>query len=115
MTAKTLTALKASIAHHESNLAAEMPGEVALNRRNCALCRKFNRLSMSDSEACTGCPVADKTGKQFCDGTPFYDLESAYYEWKHDPKKTMRALAFRKAEREEIKFLKSLLPKEGKA
>ena len=34
--------------------------------KNCALCEKFNKF-----EGCYGCPVAEKTGQCFCEGTPY--------------------------------------------
>lgn len=42
----------------------------------CALCLNFNAKAWSSQgEDCEGCPVAEATGKPFCDDTPYTRLE----------------------------------------
>lgn len=58
------------------------------DRVSCGLCQKFNT-----AYGCTGCPVAKKTGKDFCEDTP-------YEKWVNEKS---RANALK-----ELNFLKSL-------
>ena len=101
----TLTALKASIAHHESHLLCERTEDVKLGPFYCALCRIFRR---SDA-ACGGCPVRDCTGKPNCRETPYRALVSAHNKWVLVGNRRDRE-AFLIAEQAEIDFLKRLLP-----
>lgn len=88
MDAKTLEALKGSVAKWEAIVAGtgEDHGQM-----NCPLCYVF---IIGD---CEGCPVMAATGKRFCAGTPY----EAYYE-----------SAKRSDAADELAFLKSLLPQD---
>ena len=44
--------------------------------RNCALCLKF------DAPSCKGCPIAQKTGRKWCDESP-YDVWSKHQDSEH--------------------------------
>ncbi|WP_424967298.1 hypothetical protein [Dinoroseobacter sp. S375] len=101
MDAKTLEALKASIAKWEKNARVRKAENAKLTVIDCPLCDLFHKLG------CEGCPVAERTGEISCWDTPY---EHAYHErgeWLED---ASRGPLFRAAAREEVAFLKSLLP-----
>lgn len=112
MDAKTLQALKDSIAHWKDNLAAETPGDVNISRKDCALCDLFWGLG------CRGCPVPEKTGSKRCKQSPYYDAVYDFMDWDYQPYfYSVPAEAsinfrnhFRNSCRAEIAFLESLLP-----
>lgn len=98
---KTLTALKASIAHWEDNLVKAKAGEeFSTFAEDCALCAKFAPFSQSIEKDCVACPVAKKTGLLCCEGTPYCDVSYAQRE-DEDCAAVVEA---------ELDFLKSLLP-----
>jgi hypothetical protein len=103
MDAKTLEALKASIAKWERNAEAKTPAEYKIREKDCPLCDLFRR------NLCDGCPVSDRTEEIFCYGTP-YDLAApAKYDWIRASSKSAADRAHAAA-RDEVAFLKSLLP-----
>lgn len=61
---------------------------------NCALCEKYFPSGCSDP--CKGCPIFEKTGKHFCDGTPYEKYQITADE---------------DIAKEEVEFLKSLRKK----
>lgn len=104
MNAKTLKALKASIAHWR-RLAT---GKASVTERpfsdDCALCKLFVEQAEIGFE-CVGCPVMAKTGLNKCQRSPWSTASTSYFlegplscRFKDDAKK-------------ELAFLKSLLPK----
>jgi len=95
----TLTALKASIKHWEENAEIADLDEAKISIGDCALCGQFFYFG-----GCGGCPVAERTGKNRCQGTPYSRAVNA--------EKTNDLPAFIKAAKAEIAFLKSLLPPE---
>ena len=66
---------------------------------NCALCEKYVK---DFSPYCKGCPVKEKTHKQFCQGTPYAKYSNELDKYKHDTT-TLQTFA-----KEELAFLKSL-------
>lgn len=121
MEARTLEALKESIAHHERAYAN--PLEEELGPENCHLCQLFfrdlNRDHTQEKDPnCVGCPIFESTGKRYCESTPYMAaaelaeelVEEQKYYGEQDP---LRLERFRLAEFNEIQFLKSLLPKEN--
>lgn len=92
----TLEALEASIAKWEKNARVRNLDNAQIYSDTCALCDLFYE------DDCTGCPVQRKTGLKECSGTPWVDC----CEIKNDDD----IEGFRAAAREEVKFLKSLLP-----
>lgn len=110
MTPETLTALKASIAHHEENLNAETPGEVKLGAWCCALCAIYREIAVGAVQ-CNGCPVKERTGCHGCEESPYTQLWDAFMEWNEAPSADTKS-AFLAACRAEIEFLRSLLPEE---
>lgn len=116
MTTTTLKALKLSIAHHKKNLKAKTSNAVELGKEACALCNLFWK-SDGDNIRCYGCPVLEASGEHACRGTPYIELHVASKAWEWawpgeaNDRLAQRRTAFRAAERAEIKFLESLLPK----
>ena len=104
MNATTLKALKASIRKWERNARAKTPEEYKTKGSDCALCVLFPMSS------CGSCPVANKTGYSDCVGTPYYDARAAAMDWAIFRTEQERNAAHAAA-REEVAFLKSLLPK----
>ena len=109
MNRKARAALNKSIAHwkrmrdaNELNI-GEMP-----SGKDCPLCSIYQ----DSIPACAGCPVQQKTGKDFCVGTPF---EEAYEAWgeAYDALEELNGeqearAKWRRAAAKEIKFLESL-------
>ena len=92
-------ALEASITHWEENLAAKTLKEVSVGADACALCSLYNK-----NGGCTGCPVKEKTGHNFCWGTPYIGVGAAMSCWQATDDDTL----FRDVAQKEIDFLKSL-------
>lgn len=106
MNKKTLLALEASIEHWRENEVAETVDKVEVYGRSCALCRMFSLKN----DNCTGCPVADRTGYQFCFRSPWDSARNAFSVWCRNPESIAARDAFRAAARVEREFLESLLP-----
>lgn len=104
MDAKTLEALKASIAKWERNAKAETPMDYLTATTDCPLCDLFYRGPIE----CKGCPVSARTRKMFCAGSPYAQACSARRKWWDGDGTAEQAHA---AARKEVAFLKSLLPK----
>ncbi len=106
MNKQTLKALKDSVAHWTRLSSGSLKRGEDVGPTHCGLCRLFNN---DDSKnPCFGCPVFDKSGEVYCDNTPFEDASNEYRV--HG----IRSPQFRKAAKEELKFLKGLLPKPSK-
>ena len=105
MDAKTLEALKASIAKWERNAEAKTPGEYKIGEEDCPLCVMFKIWP----DECEGCPVFERTGIKSCRGTPYVQAATARRDWRCGYVTADRARA---AARDEVAFLKSLLPEE---
>jgi hypothetical protein len=122
MDKKTLNALKKSITKWERNVKnaqfnLEHDGhirQVLISSKDCPLCVLFGpgRLIRTNSyykpvkDDCVLCPIKAKTGKRFCKCTPYSYVES--YLDRRCFKSCVRVCE------EEVKFLKSLLPKNPK-
>ena len=112
MNSETLDALKASIRKWRENAAARTPEQVSIGMGSCALCRMFHPAYKASWEnMCDGCPIAGKTGKTGCEGTPYDDAVDALDRWEW---RESGAAEFRRIACEEVAFLESLLP-EGEA
>jgi hypothetical protein len=109
MDAKTLEALKASIAKWERNAEAETPAQYLTSGSDCPLCEMFVRYMRSEG-VCTGCPVFGATSQKGCFGTPFHAADDARYAWVYNEGTKEAA---HEAARAEVDFLKSLLPAEA--
>ena len=78
---------------------------------NCPLCKVFH--SRTSKVFCEGCPVALKTGKRFCDDSPYEKW--AYHQYdahSHEYDGGMKCKECARLARVELKFLKRLLPKD---
>lgn len=93
MDAKTLKALNGSIEKWQ-NIVAKTDRDLGV--KNCPLCQLFY-VGRSQKDECNGCPVAESTGKTGCEGSPYM---------QHCITPTIQCA------KAELKFLKSLLPKE---
>lgn len=106
MDRKTLTALRESVRKWERIVAGTGKDN---GTEDCALCQEFN-LQVEDK--CEGCPVAAKTGKPFCWNSPFV-------AWCKSSTLTLlgrvaKSKAAKVAAREELDFLRGLLPKSSR-
>lgn len=103
MSPKTLKALKLSIAHWKRlATGTEKKGEMP-HADDCALCKLF----WTDN-GCKDCPVAAKTGLNYCIGTPYL---AAIKAWRARFRGIEGAI-FLAAAQKELEFLESLLPAE---
>jgi hypothetical protein len=93
---RTLQALRRSIANWQARVDGTYTGPEGA--AGCPLCLLFNRREDSKDD-CIGCPVANKVGKKYCEGTP-------YEMWADQG--MLQPLA-----EQELKFLQSLLPPSG--
>lgn len=103
MDAYTLKALKGSIRKWEQIV--EGTG-IDKGPYNCPLCMKFNSVFVSAyQENCKGCPVAERSGRSACLGTPYEAWDARDESLDGSPENISLA-------EEELKFLRSLLPEE---
>ena len=108
MKATTHKALLGSIEKWEK-IVARTGGDESTS--NCPLCAVFyEEVNDEFPDACAGCPVSTKTGKPYCDGSPYaawakikYDEEKSPHPWLADSDKSRRAAKL------ELAFLKRLL------
>ncbi len=109
MDTETLTALRGSIAKWEAIVAGK---GVDLGADNCPLCRRFNDyVNPNAGRFCAGCPVALEAGLPRCEGTP-YDRYQAAEEamCDNEDEAGYHENAMAAAAKDELAFLKSLLP-----
>lgn len=112
MTKETLKALKGSIKKWED---IRDNGGIDLNSSNCPLCQKF----LEKRASCKGCPVAVKTSFDLCRETPYYDWYEHHRVEEHPMTEGLKVeedcigMCYELADKE-VKFLRSLLPKEKK-
>jgi hypothetical protein len=115
MDRNALRALKASIKAWEGKKRRADPDKVSTGVDACPLCDVFYGPAGS---RCQGCPIKERTGLIFCDGSPYEAAHKAYaawhkaaMEWGLKPPRTQWSKhEWRKAAQAEIDFLKSLLP-----
>ncbi len=127
---KVLNALKESIEHWTDNY--NNPTNMSLGAYHCPLCVLLSdllkRSKRSPDKRCTTdidgvevmCPIKERTGKPYCDGTPYdkvVSLRAGYQcsqgsaplsQYKHV---TNWEATLKEAAGKELNFLKSLLPK----
>lgn len=106
MNRKTLSALKKSIKHWERNVLAKTPGKTSTGNEQCALCALF----LNQSESCQGCPVALKTGKPYCYGSPYEKAACERNFWYFRLGNLKAKERWHLAAKAELAFLRSLLP-----
>lgn len=103
MNTETLKALNESIRHWQAYADGRWKEEGMPTSDNCALCLLFNTKSTVDNP-CIGCPVMAKTKLSICQETPWRKVCSAVMEHGVDSPQ------FIEAAKEELEFLKSLIP-----
>jgi len=101
MNAKTLKALKGSIAKWEKIVAGT---GVDRGERNCPLCKLFNNPH-SDNR-CFGCPVRERTQRRFCRRTAY----TTWWKWGWEGS-TAETAKQKRVATSMLRFLKSLLPR----
>lgn len=114
MDARTLEALKASIAKWERNAVAETPDNYLITPTDCPLCGLFF------DEDCRGCPVAAKVRTPGCARTPYETAADTKFEWETefdpllpDTREVIKRRGIAHAAAlKEVAFLQSLLPAE---
>jgi|TARA_R110000796_G_scaffold76589_6_gene171224 hypothetical protein len=97
MDTPALAALNACISDWEGYVNISDASQVDITKDGCALCAAFRT-----DEGCTGCPVVNLTGKDFCEDTPY---ATAFNKLK---KGTLPE--FRAAAQDVLAFCKALLP-----
>ena len=100
MKAKTLKALRKSIAHWKRLATGKRHTGEDVGPFHCALCEMFFH-----EEDCRGCPVRERTGKSTCQDSPYHDA------WEAAELTSLDSASFKKKAAIELAFLKSLLPK----
>ena len=98
MTESTLEALNKSIDKWERLASNGYDEETRITAKECPLCRRFRKNGVL---RCWLCPVYEKTKRSLCQGTPYEDAV-LFLHYKRDD--------FRRAARDEVDFLRSLLP-----
>jgi len=54
---------------------ADMP--LPIGPRACSWCLLFNSMQRR-SDDCKGCPIYERTGRQYCEGTPYETVDEVY-------------------------------------
>jgi hypothetical protein len=115
MSPDILAALQASIEAWEKKAKATDYHSIRLGTDGCPLCQLLFDKDHPDG-ICGGCPVFERSGEDNCRKTPYGAVRVARYDWYDainaaNRKATARAIAaFQTAARDEVAFLKSLLP-----
>jgi hypothetical protein len=114
MDPETLEALKGSIAKWER--VVEGGQQENGGPTDCPLCSRFNSQFNKNltNPPCQGCPVSIRTGQKFCEGSPYDEIEKLEDggEYVFDSNEEFVS-TFRSAAKEELEFLKSLLPRQS--
>jgi hypothetical protein len=79
MDAKTLEALKASIAKWERNARVRIPETAGIKSDSCPLCKIY----INSTNICDGCPVAERVRSPGCTLTPWRSAFDALTAWRH--------------------------------
>ena len=108
MTAATFKALKGSI---KKWVKIEAGTGVDEGPENCDLCKNFRKQGDRFVYTCHGCPVSQKTGRDFCFNTPYqtWDEHQRLYHYCEVDK--VHCPTCKRLAQEELAFLRSLLPK----
>lgn len=112
-------ALKRSIKHWEIMRAEPLNELHEPSPEDCSLCQEFRGPYPCYKIKGKKCPIFQKTKHNCCEGSPYQAAHDSWDYYKHigqfieNPAARSEALlAWHKAAGKEIKFLKSLLPKE---
>lgn len=118
MNKETLQALKGSIKKWENIVKYTTAKDDGIH--NCSLCKLYHSVISANylSESCLACPIYNKTNIAFCHETPYQEWSEHQFKehynsrkanYRHSKCKDCLTLA-----KEELNFLKSLLPKKVK-
>ena len=106
-------ALEKSIKHWEENAKVLKLSDVKIGRADCALCGLFN--DFNNCFGCNGCPVFEKTGRRYCDRTPYVIANIDRKRWSYaimdnlsNKEREKARLKFQESALKEVEFLKSL-------
>lgn len=108
MNQKTLKALNGSIAHWKRLATGKRNDGEDISPECCALCKAF-MAPIPPLNRCGRCPVSISTGKTLCGGSPYVNASFAQRIFGLDSPE------FKSAAGNELRFLKSLLPKKAGA
>lgn len=111
MDAKTLEALKGSIEKWEGIVAGR---DTDRGQANCSLCYLFNNPILDTSDFCEGCPIKEKSGIAYCNGTHYSAWLRHQKEQCHPFPYGINCSECSPLAQAELDFLKSLLPEETK-
>lgn len=112
MDADTRQALEESIEKWEINTTLSF-GERRTGRRDCPLCTMFANINDLSTKHCKKCPVYQRTGERYCDGSPYEELAVVSYDYMYgDETADNVEVRWKKVAEKEVEFLKSLRPKE---
>jgi hypothetical protein len=107
MDKKTLAALEGSIRKWEGIINDGKEDTI----ESCHLCRMYHEeFTGYEGVTCKGCPVAEKTGRPYCEGSPYEEWSN--YDYENDMSGKVTDDRSRELAIEELEFLKSLLPNE---
>lgn len=108
LTKKAEKALKKSIAHWERLTA----GEPRFGENHGSGCCELCEVYQDGDEPCRRCPIRQKTGLEYCHGTPYDDFcdvyDSLWTEWKTE-EEVYAEKECRAAAKKQLEFLRSLL------
>ena len=106
-----LAAIRGSITKWEAIVSGTGEDEGATN---CPCCQMF--YLVANQENCTGCPIAEHTGNQYCEGSPYEDwdeytqVHNTSHIFTDDEEGIINPAGLRYAQAE-LDFLKMLLDK----
>lgn len=122
MTVKAIQAIQDSIAVWVRKRDNPNPFDIKIGMTNCPLCAAFARTVFAGMQtSCGDCPVKKHTEQDGCHGTPYFVAASSLDYWRYakmqerhteDEGATRQARnSWRHDAQQEIRFLRSLLPK----
>jgi hypothetical protein len=79
--------------------------------QDCPLCELFkDRYEEDDWDECTGCPIAEFTGDECCDGSPYerWNFANSFDDWKSPDRWRANTPEKRKAAKAMLRFLEKL-------
>lgn len=104
-------ALEESIEHWKFEAAKSDPKHINIYVDACPLCDLFI-VGNEERDACSGCPVSNKTGSSMCRNSPWDRAHLDLHLWKSDEGDQK---AFRSSAQKEIAFLESLREPKGES
>lgn len=107
-----MTPLEESIEHWKRLATGTTEPDEGIGMKYCALCQAYAHDDLREEECCIGCPVQKKTGRRWCEGSPYSEI-SAYTDLPENVEKTFDDIKtdpeFQRLAKLELEFLQSLL------